>query len=141
MSPIVEPLTYRKHPHPVATCQAAFFPLGRKALFVNDNSVVIILTELPGNTGMSVTNAIEQAAAAAIEHFSVHPGRVLFIEHYPADGNNRGPGGSYDWVTLHWTKQHNGWKAENPVWHRVNREWVEGLLRLKLPDISPLFWD
>jgi hypothetical protein len=72
----------------------------------------------------------------------LYPGGVLWIEPYPADGAPRGQGGNYDWVTFRWVRQSKGrLVAADPVWHRVNREWVEGLLRLKLPDISSYFAD
>jgi hypothetical protein len=45
-------------------------------------ATVIILTEPPGNPGISVTNGVEQIATALCRKHSIDPHSVTWIEHY-----------------------------------------------------------
>jgi hypothetical protein len=91
---------------------------------------VIILTELPDNTGMSVTNACEYIATELVRLHNLTPGYTIWIEHYP----DRHPAGmekdrmfdeSFALITFEW----NGNRACSPDWRCVSREWAEQLIR------------
>src|SRR3954452_20176628 len=46
---------------------------------------VVVLTELPDNAGMSVTNACEDIATRIVQDFGINPQRTRFVEHYPEE--------------------------------------------------------
>lgn len=50
---------------------------------VNVNGNCVIVTELPKNPGMSVTNAAEYVADEVCARFGIHPEELVLIEHYP----------------------------------------------------------
>ena len=81
---------------------------------------VAILTELPDNTGMSVTNACEDIATELVRLRGLTPGYTIWIEHYP----DRHHPESFDLITFEW----KGGVARSPDWRRVSREWVEQLV-------------
>ena len=75
---------------------------------------------------MSVTNACEQIATEAVKATGVNPGRVIWIEHYPADEHRKKE--TFSLVTFLWSW--NGiWTASSPRWAHVTREWVEELIK------------
>ena len=45
--------------------------------------LVVVLTELPDNPGMSVTNAAEEIASQVRREFGLDPDQTRWIEHYP----------------------------------------------------------
>lgn len=48
---------------------------------INGNTVVA--TELPDNTGMSITNAAEEVALLVCHNYSIPLSELVWIEHYP----------------------------------------------------------
>ena len=54
------------------------------------DSFVVVLTELPGNPGMSVTNAAEEIAAGVVLANVLLTSRTVFVEHYE-DGTRGTP--------------------------------------------------
>jgi len=85
-----------------------------------------MLTELPDNRGMSVTNAFEYIATQVLCQNRLHPGRVIWIEHYPERGRDLPE--TLDLVTLEWSEEPDGWTASHPGWRRVSGELVAELL-------------
>lgn len=76
-------------------------------------------TELPNNTGTSVTNAAENLAAQVVSEFELHPEKCLFIEHYPGD-KVLGQAERYDIVHLEWYRMDNNiWRAKIPTWEHL----------------------
>ena len=45
--------------------------------------IIIVISELPDNQGMSVTNGIEHIASAVISKLQIHNTPIVWIEHYP----------------------------------------------------------
>jgi hypothetical protein len=90
---------------------------------------VIILTELPDNTGMSVTNACEYIATELVRQHRLTPGHTVWIEHYPdrhppGMRNDRMFDESFALVTFEWKDG----IARSPDWRHISREWVEQLV-------------
>lgn len=48
----------------------------------------VIVTELPDNPGMSVTNAAEYVADEICERYGIRPEELILIEHYPQEPNH-----------------------------------------------------
>lgn len=68
---------------------------------------IAILTELPNNSGMSVTNACEYIATKLCQEHSLDPGHTIFIDHYP-----KRQGEDYSIVSFSW----NDGEASDPDW-------------------------
>lgn len=51
-----------------------------------DGSHLVMVSEVPGNPGASVTNAAEQIATWAAFRLELPPEDVMWVEHYPPDG-------------------------------------------------------
>lgn len=80
----------------------------------HEGQTVAIVTELPDNTGMSVTNAVEWLLPALAEQYGLPDGTV-WIEHYE---RLHGEPDTYDLVTL---------RGGSPSWRRLALEQVEAL--------------
>lgn len=77
----------------------------------------VILTELPDNRGVSVTNAVEIIATAVYSQFFSNKllNKIVWIEHYIE------PEETYDEVTLFY----DGVVFRQPKWMRINKpDWV-----------------
>jgi len=105
-----------------ARCEVAIRRSGR----LQHSGAVVMLTELPGNPGMSVTNAFEYIATQVLRQNRLHPGRVIWIEHYPERGRDLPE--TFDLVTLEWSEEPDGWTASHPDWQRISGELVAELL-------------
>ena len=82
----------------------------------------IMLTEIPDNPGMSVTNAVGVIAETIVNEWGLEPWGVIWIEHYPGTGNTEP---TFDLVGLKWRlSERNGWVAAHPKWKRVSWEFV-----------------
>jgi hypothetical protein len=101
----------------------------RLRVYNHNGKFVFLLTELPDNPGMSVTNAIDIIATKLLAEYMISPHEAAFIEHYPADASR--PQDTYDYVSLNFQQRavfnsHNyPWFAENPTWRRMTIEEVE----------------
>ena len=80
-------------------------------LQVNGN--VVIVTDLDGDTGTSITNMAEHLATQVINEFGIKPENLVWIEHYPERGHplDRFPE-NFDLVTFTW----DGQRFRKPVW-------------------------
>lgn len=81
----------------------------------HEGQTVAIVTELPDNPGMSVTNAAEWLLPALAEQYGLPDGTV-WIEHYE---RLHGEPDTYDLVTL---------RGGSPSWRRLALEQVERLI-------------
>ncbi len=95
---------------------------------------VVVLTEIPGNTGQSVTNAIEQLAGEVILANALPSTQTVVIEHYPAESHPPEKE-TFDLVTFEHANPEpvlraGVWKVElgEPEWKRVDRKTVETLV-------------
>jgi Family of unknown function (DUF6166) len=97
--------------------------------------VVVIATELPENTGTSITNAAERLAAEVCRCFGIDPGELIFIEHHSATRNRRHSlrdrlhEERFDLVSF----QVEGGTFKSPQWIPVKKELVESLIGRPLP--------
>ena len=123
------------HRGQVGRCDLRVYQLGRGQELWNPRSTyVIVFSEPLDYDGLSVTNGCERIATAvwALPELREHDyARVLWVEHYPANylGGGYPKKESFDLVTFDWERTANGPVARRPVWHRVNREWVEDLIK------------
>ncbi len=110
-------------------------------------TTVVIISPTLTSHAVGVTTMIEWIATAVCQQLVLDPGRVLWIEHYPAvrvtylaelepekwDEEERTPE-SFDLVTFTWSVDPGGrLDAADPDWQRVSREWIELLLQEDLP--------
>jgi hypothetical protein len=58
--------------------------LCRLRIYETPEQAVVIATELPENTGTSITNAVESLAMMVVEQYELRPHTLVWIEHYPA---------------------------------------------------------
>jgi len=96
----------------------------------NQRTSVAIVTELPHEA--SVTNDAEYIASALVQGRVGNPGRLVCVEYYPPVPEIRDEE-TFDLVTFDWEQTQEGWRASNPDWQSVSREWVETLLREVAP--------
>jgi hypothetical protein len=50
---------------------------------VRINNNVAVVTELPDNTGMSITNAAEELAMQVCQYYEIPMAELIWIEYYP----------------------------------------------------------
>lgn len=110
----------------------------RRVAHLHHGDKVVILTQLEGDVGTSVTNASEIIANAVAEQFKLEPLRTVWIEHYP----NWGPAGhsigeSFDRVTYDYKVERlsvrpDQWEVRcayfSARWNRITREIVADLI-------------
>lgn len=93
-------------------------------------ATVVMLTELPNNPGVSVTNACEDIATRLVQNFGINPQRTRFIEHYPEVktmhyGSEHVRKETFDEIFFTWDR--NG-RAFVPKWKSLAKEEVERLV-------------
>ena len=96
----------------------------------------VMVSELPGNHGPSVTNASEQVAEQVCERFALNAHEVVWIEHYfgepgsvPEDWN----GEHYDLIQYNLHPDGGGKVLlTSPRWQRIPKEAVEKMVGEKL---------
>jgi len=111
-----------------ARCSVAIRRFGRTAA----RSIVVMLTELPDNPGVSVTNAYEYIATKIVQQESLSPFRIIWIEHYPPQKYCREE--TFDLVTLEWDEGLSGrWTASHPDWFCITRECAAALIGAENP--------
>lgn len=95
---------------------------------------LVVLSELPDNTGQSVTNAIEQVAGEVLLANVLPSTETVVIEHYPAEAHPPEKE-TFDLVTFSTRDPEpvlraGEWKIElgEPEWKRIDRQTVETLV-------------
>jgi hypothetical protein len=93
-------------------------------------ATVVMLTELPNNPGMSVTNACEEIASRVVQDFGIKPQRTRFIEHYPEEmtvlhGREHVRKETFDEIFFTWDVRN---RADEPHWKPLAKEEVERLV-------------
>ncbi len=102
-------------------------PNGRQAVCgVEISNRIVVITELPENRGMSVTNCCEFLAAYVANSFNVDPNKVVWVEHYPErDGLDE----TFDLVELRWRHTAHGWTViGRPRWAPSSAKFVRAYL-------------
>lgn len=105
----------------------------RLRIFRTPEKDVVIATELKDAPEKSTSNAADKLATKVINEFEINPNRLFWIEHYPTLHFDKSiKKEHFDSVTLQW----NGKKFSNPEWKRIQKEEVETLIFMKLPEES-----
>jgi len=82
----------------------------------------IILTELPRNTGTSVTNWVEALATQAMRRFGLDPAKAIIIEHYPErDGDYALFEETWDLVQPDWVNGIAKCPQDRHMWKHLGR--------------------
>lgn len=107
-----------------AFCGLDIYPSGDTAL--------VVITEHPDNTGMSITNAAEAVTTKIVADYELDPARTLFVERYlpialdPDDpASPLADGERFALLVVDWSP--NG-MASNPRWSYLSREQVDVLI-------------
>lgn len=81
----------------------------------HNDTFIVILTELPDNSGTSITNIIESLATMVYYQFlnGVPIEKIIWIEHYPPSRHREE---TFDEVTFKW----NGKYFFSPRWKRIS---------------------
>lgn len=97
---------------------------------------VVIVSELPGNEGMSVTDGADRIAAEVMDEYGL-PVPFVFIEHYPTEAHPPKPA-TCDLVTFSdygVRKEAPDYRGEGPVrrvgrpsWSPLDHATVEGIV-------------
>jgi hypothetical protein len=89
-----------------------------------DGRTIIIVTEIDGNPGASVTNAAELIATQVCQRFDIDPAKLVWIEHYPPSKSH---GKKADWDLVNVSFIHHGdyWHFEMPSWRPMRpKDWT-----------------
>lgn len=106
----------------------------RLRVYQESGKTIFLLTELPENPGMSVTNAADQIATWLVADNNVKPENAIFIEHYPADDTR--PQDTYDLINFTWGERQGKWYATIPQWRRLTLEEAEILTGANLSPMN-----
>ncbi len=95
---------------------------------------VVVLSEVPENTGQSITNAVERLAGEVILANALPSSETVVVEHYPAE--SRPPNAeTFDLVSFADTDPEpvpragaGALELGEPSWLRIDRETVETLV-------------
>lgn len=105
----------------------------------SDQATVAVFTELPGNSGTSITNRIEVLATMAWEFLQRPEVAPTVVEHYPSRGHYNPHTGKWQFPEqfdlLEFSRKPDD-GFEKPRWRRVFRESVEALIGQPLRDLS-----
>ena len=100
---------------------------------------MVVCSDLPGNTGQSVTNAAERIAGSVVSNLAL-PVPLVWIEHYPPETTD-GRAETFDLVVFgHYEVREIVRAVEEgpvkeigpPAWKRLDRESVEALVGQRL---------
>src|SRR5687767_2077264 len=89
-----------------------------------DGPRTAILTELPENTGMSITNASEEIATMLAARWQLDPKTTAWVEHYPPEAWREEERRDETFDEIHYTWDSNK-TADTPRWRRLTIEEVE----------------
>ena len=106
--------------HQKGRCGYTLIPMGLAA--------IVILSNLPGDIGLSITNGIEGAASEAYRRHlmpkHITPDKIVWIEHYPQT-HLRDEG--FDRVFMCWDSQKEHFTR--PQWSHLGRDGLQNLMR------------
>lgn len=96
---------------------------------------IVVATELPDNSGTSITNMAEELAALVCCDFNIAPASLLWIEHYPdrrEHPDDISGAESWDLVTFDIC----GFRITNPQWRRMSEAELHLLTDGALPSVT-----
>lgn len=88
-----------------------------------NGNLVVVVTELPGNRGMSVTNAIGWLLPKIAEEYGLDRESVIWVEHYPKVEDRQGEPAwmgeeTFDLVLIHSERGQRNY-LRTPSWQRL----------------------
>jgi hypothetical protein len=95
-------------------------------IYQGKKSAIVVVTELPDNSGMSICNAFEDLFLQVCEFYKLNPSSVLWIEHWGVWKYKEGA--PYDRESEEWHKVEFNWNGEfvsRPHWINVTASFVE----------------
>ncbi|MGB3298592.1 MAG: hypothetical protein WBA76_10015 [Phormidesmis sp.] len=81
-----------------------------------------MVSELPDNPGMSVTNAAGALAMQVCQYYEIEPQKLIWIEHYPEEPTHEE---TFDRVTFSF----DSGRLADPQWRRIAKEEAHQLLQ------------
>jgi hypothetical protein len=118
----IESMFYCSQPGTDSPCQ-----YGITIYRPENNWPVVVVTELPVNMGMSVTNAISWLLPKIAIQYGLDKDAVTWVEHYPERGGWMGDE-TFDLVDIHWEKGSRNY-LRAPNWRRLFGNQVEQLIQ------------
>jgi hypothetical protein len=100
----------------------------RLRIWQQERESIVIVTELEGNPGTSITNRVEALAMQVYREFELWPAFTHWIEHYPPDASY---GETFAEVSFTPDPQKG---LTRPQWRALTRADVERLTGEPLPD-------
>lgn len=101
-------------------CGFTLIPMGLAA--------IVVLSNLPGDVGISITNGIECAASEAYRRHlmpkRITPDKIVWIEHYPKTHLREE---TLDRVIMHWDSQKECFAR--PQWSPLGRDGLQSLIK------------
>ena len=95
-------------------------------IYSTDGGIVVVLSELAENPGVSVTNAAAALATEIARIYDLETVTTFWVEHYGAFSYTASGGDeTFDLVTFTWRNR----TASNSEWQRLNSDQLHKLLR------------
>ncbi len=107
-------MKFKEFRYPMARAVEQFCHVG--VFTANNRRPIVVISERPGNNGVSVTQATESIAAEVCRRFAMNPGLVTWIEHHPADEVTFGA----SWESVEYDC--SGLEICNPHWRPMTPE-------------------
>ena len=89
-----------------------------------DRFVMVMATELPDNTGTSITHMAEPLATEVCRQYNISPHKLIWIEHYP-----RRRWGNESFDRVYFDFDWDGGRFVKADWHRLDLWEMGGLAR------------
>lgn len=106
--------------HQAGRCGYTLIPMGLAS--------IVILSGLPGDVGISITNGIEGAASEAYRRHlmqrRITPDKIVWVEHYPKTNSREEV---FDRVTMLWDSLLECYTR--PQWSHIGRDGLQSLMK------------
>jgi hypothetical protein len=96
----------------------------RLRIYAHRGGRTVVLTEIANNPGQSITAGSDLIATALAARYQLDPATTTWIEHWPADNNNKRSNESYTSVKYTWKEG----IATSPRWRSLSLEQAEALV-------------
>lgn len=90
---------------------------------------LVVLTEVDNNPGQSITAASDVIATGLVKRYQLNPATTRWIEHWPADTNDKQSEPSYASVKYTW----QAGVASSPHWQDLSLERAEVMMETSQP--------
>ncbi|MDQ4076945.1 MAG: hypothetical protein M3220_11950 [Chloroflexota bacterium] len=96
----------------------------RIRIYLLKYKTVVIVSQPPGSSDVSLFTAVEEVATQACEHYGLEPERLVWVVHHQAPHGELVPTEWFDLVTFVW----DGEAFQDPEWSPSSRVAVMGLI-------------